>query len=61
MLRQRPAELFLQQALARNVGVIARVPLASGLLTGKMSADSEFEADDHSSAPGPLIHLPLAE
>ena len=47
MLRQRPAELFLEQALARNVGVIARVPLASGLLTGKMSADSEFGADDH--------------
>ena len=47
MLRHRPAELFLREAAARNVGVIARVPLASGLLTGKMSAESEFGADDH--------------
>ena len=47
MLRHRPAELFLREAADRNVGVIARVPLASGLLTGKMSADSEFGADDH--------------
>jgi len=47
MLRHRPAELFLREAAARNVGVIARVPLASGLLTGKMSPDSEFGADDH--------------
>jgi aryl-alcohol dehydrogenase-like predicted oxidoreductase len=47
MLRHRPADLFLREAAARNVGVIARVPLASGLLTGKMSAESEFAADDH--------------
>jgi aryl-alcohol dehydrogenase-like predicted oxidoreductase len=47
MLRHRPAELFFREAAARNVGVIARVPLASGLLTGKMSPESEFGADDH--------------
>ena len=47
MFRQRPEELFLPQAKAKGVGVIARVPLASGLLTGKMSRESTFAADDH--------------
>jgi aryl-alcohol dehydrogenase-like predicted oxidoreductase len=47
MLRQRPADLFFSQAQARDIGVLARVPLASGLLTGKMRADTVFEADDH--------------
>ncbi|MFC5567801.1 aldo/keto reductase [Rubellimicrobium aerolatum] len=47
MFRQRPAELFFSQALKKHVAVIARVPLASGLLTGKMSRDSIFAADDH--------------
>ena len=47
MLRQRPAELFFDQARRRDVGVIVRVPLASGLLTGKFSRDSTFAADDH--------------
>lgn len=45
--RQRPAELFLEQAAKRNVGVICRVPLASGLLTGKLTTSSTFEEDDH--------------
>ncbi len=45
--RQRPTELFFPQAMARNVGVIVRVPLASGLLTGKFTHDTKFEADDH--------------
>ena len=45
--RQRPAELFLGRAAAKDVGVIARVPLASGLLTGKLTEDSTFPADDH--------------
>ena len=45
--RQRPAELFLDEAAARDVGVICRVPLASGLLTGALSRDTEFAADDH--------------
>lgn len=47
IFRQRPAELFFEQAKKRNVGVIVRVPLASGLLTGKMSRSTTFEADDH--------------
>ena len=45
--RQRPADLFFQQAQRHDVGVIARVPLASGLLTGKLSRDTRFAADDH--------------
>ncbi len=47
ILRQRPAELFFKEALRRQVGILARVPLASGLLTGKLSANSGFAADDH--------------
>lgn len=49
LFRQKPADQFLTEAKARNVAVIARVPLASGLLTGKMSAASTFAADDHRS------------
>jgi aryl-alcohol dehydrogenase-like predicted oxidoreductase len=45
--RQRPAELFFEQAKKRKVGVLARVPLASGLLTGKLRRDTHFSADDH--------------
>lgn len=47
MFRQRPAELFFREARARKIGVIVRVPLASGLLTGKMTAGTTFEKDDH--------------
>jgi len=47
MFRHRPAELFFKEAKRRDVGIIVRVPLASGLLTGKLSRDSKFEADDH--------------
>lgn len=47
IFRQRPASLFFREARARNVAVIARVPLASGMLTGKMTAQSTFAADDH--------------
>jgi aryl-alcohol dehydrogenase-like predicted oxidoreductase len=47
MLRQRPAELFFDQARRRDVGVIVRVPLASGLLTGKFDRTSTFASDDH--------------
>ncbi len=47
LFRQRPAELFFREAQRRNVAIIARVPLASGLLTGKMRADTAFAADDH--------------
>jgi len=47
VFRQRPAELFFEQAQKKNVGVIVRVPLASGLLTGKFSSDSTFTEGDH--------------
>lgn len=47
MFRLKPAEAFLPEARARRVGVLARVPLASGLLTGKLRPDSVFAADDH--------------
>ena len=47
MFRQRPDDLFFAQARGRQVAVIARVPLASGLLTGKFKPDSKFEASDH--------------
>jgi aryl-alcohol dehydrogenase-like predicted oxidoreductase len=49
MLRQRPAGLFFAEAQRRRVGILARVPLASGLLTGKMTPTSTFAADDHRS------------
>jgi aryl-alcohol dehydrogenase-like predicted oxidoreductase len=47
IFRQRPAELFFEQAQKRDVGIVVRVPLASGLLTGKFDRDSQFAADDH--------------
>jgi len=47
LFRQRPAELLFDLARKKNVAVIARVPLASGLLTGKLRANSQFSADDH--------------
>ena len=49
MLRQRPADRFLAEAKRRVVGVLARVPLASGLLTGKMNERTAFDASDHRS------------
>ncbi len=45
--RLRPAELFFEQAKKRQIGILARVPLASGLLTGKFDARSQFAKDDH--------------
>jgi aryl-alcohol dehydrogenase-like predicted oxidoreductase len=47
MFRHRPSELFFEQAKKRKVGILARVPLASGLLSGKMTRQSQFAADDH--------------
>jgi len=47
LFRQRPAELFFEQAKKKRVGVIARLPLSSGMLSGKMSAKTEFASDDH--------------
>ena len=47
MFRQRPADLFFKLAKERNIAILTRVPLASGLLTGKMSKESTFPEDDH--------------
>jgi aryl-alcohol dehydrogenase-like predicted oxidoreductase len=47
VFRQRPAELFFAEAQRRDVGVIVRVPLASGLLSGKFGRETAFAADDH--------------
>lgn len=45
--RQRPADLFFAEAKQKQTGILARVPLASGLLTGKFRSDTKFETDDH--------------
>ena len=47
MFRQRPAELFFKEAIKKNIGVIVRVPLASGLLTGTYSKATFFSEGDH--------------
>lgn len=47
MFRSRPAERLFDRCAERSVGILARVPLASGLLTGKMSQRTHFEDDDH--------------
>ncbi|NWF88585.1 MAG: aldo/keto reductase [Ignavibacteriaceae bacterium] len=47
MFRQRPAELFFEQAKRKKVGILARLPLSSGILTGKFSKYSKFQTDDH--------------
>jgi len=47
--RHRPSELFFREAAIRDVGIIARVPLASGLLSGRMDRQSAFPPDDHRS------------
>lgn len=49
IFRQRPAEKFFAEAKRRGVGILARVPLASGLLSGKMNKNSKFARDDHRS------------
>jgi aryl-alcohol dehydrogenase-like predicted oxidoreductase len=47
MLRLKPAEEFFQMAKDKNIAIIVRVPLASGLLTGKMNSNSSFPENDH--------------
>jgi aryl-alcohol dehydrogenase-like predicted oxidoreductase len=47
MFRLRPRERFFQEATRRNIGIIVRVPLASGLLSGKFGAHTTFEPGDH--------------
>jgi len=47
IFRQRPADLFFKEAQRRKVGILARVPLASGMLSGKITRDRKFAKDDH--------------
>ena len=49
IFRQRPKELFFPLAQKRDVGILVRLPLASGLLGGKITMDTQFSADDHRS------------
>ena len=49
MMRMKPVEVFFEAAKAADVGILARVPLASGLLTGKFNANTQFGKDDHRS------------
>ncbi len=49
IFRQRPSELFFPEAQRRRVGILARLPLSSGLLAGKMTRSTTFENDDHRS------------
>lgn len=47
IFRQRPADMFFARAQERKVGILVRVPLSSGMLTGKMKPNSKFSSDDH--------------
>jgi len=47
LFRQRPADLFFDQAKRKRVGILTRLPLSSGMLTGKMTRHTHFAADDH--------------
>jgi len=47
MFRQRPSELFFVEAERRRVGILARLPLSSGMLSGKLTSESRFAANDH--------------
>jgi aryl-alcohol dehydrogenase-like predicted oxidoreductase len=49
VFRQRPADLFFAEAKRRKVGILARLPLSSGMLTGKLTSKSSFASDDHRS------------
>lgn len=47
LFRQRPSELFFEQARKKQVGILARLPLSSGMLAGKLTKATEFSSDDH--------------
>ena len=49
IFRQRPADLFFEEAKRRQVGILSRLPLSSGMLTGKLTRDSRFSPEDHRS------------
>ena len=47
IFRERPAELLFSEARKRRVGILARLPLSSGMLAGKLTSQSQFQSDDH--------------
>ncbi len=47
IFRQRPADLFFKEAIRRKIGILARLPLSSGMLSGKLTSTTRFDADDH--------------
>lgn len=47
IFRQRPGDLFFKEAIRRNIGILARLPLSSGMLSGKMTPATRFDSDDH--------------
>jgi aryl-alcohol dehydrogenase-like predicted oxidoreductase len=47
IFRQRPAELFFSEAIKRKIGILARLPLSSGMLAGKLTSTTRFDSDDH--------------
>ena len=47
IFRQRPADVFFREAARRRVGILARLPLSSGLLTGRITRETTFASDDH--------------
>jgi len=47
IFRQRPSDLFFEQAIKKKVGILARLPLSSGMLTGKLQPNTKFDSDDH--------------
>ena len=61
IFRQKPAESVFSVARAHDVGIIARVPLASGLLTGKFTRDTTFPADDHRAFNREGAHFDMGE
>lgn len=61
LFRQKPGEELLPRAESAGVGILARLPLASGLLTGKFSKDTTFAADDHRSFNANGEHFNVGE
>ncbi len=61
IFRQRPADLFFDLAKRQRVGILARVPLASGLLSGKMTDESTFPEDDHRNFNARGEHFDVGE
>ncbi len=47
IFRQRPVELLFRETRARRVGILARLPLSSGMLSGRLGTETAFAPDDH--------------